>query len=369
MKNKTDFTIDDSRMTQGVAIVCMIMGHLYWYKGTNVPGTPLIWITRDRSLVFYLAFLCDITVPLYCFVSGYGLYYRFTRCKMQVGLYYRKSLRKILNLLVRFQVVCILYFLLGMLFDPSLSPSWYAARFPGSCLLLENYANGAWWYVATYISFILISPLFLLLLKKDSGLETLRTGILWFALYLYVCHFRFDVRHLTSRPAPWESGYWKALLLRRSTDLWFVGSCILIGMGLAKLRLVERLRKRWYAWNIRPVRNSILIVLLLLLSIFLCVKEDAILVYFSAPLFFILLNLMEKNKILSRILLFLGKHSINIWLFHMAFYLHVFEGLVYKAEYPVLVLLFMFALSIGTSYLINWLMRPVYRILTKIMLP
>ena len=87
MKNKTDFTIDDSRMTQGVAIVCMIMGHLYWYKGTNVPGTPLIWITRDRSLVFYLAFLCDITVPLYCFVSGYGLYYRFTRCKMQVGLY------------------------------------------------------------------------------------------------------------------------------------------------------------------------------------------------------------------------------------------------------------------------------------------
>ena len=53
----------------------------------------------------------------------------------------------------------------------------------------------------------------------------------------------------------------------------------------------------------------------------------------------------------------------------MAFYLHVFEGLVYKAEYPVLVLLFMFALSIGTSYLINWLMRPVYRILTKRMLP
>lgn len=30
MKNKTDFTIDDSHMTQGVAIVCMIMEHLYW---------------------------------------------------------------------------------------------------------------------------------------------------------------------------------------------------------------------------------------------------------------------------------------------------------------------------------------------------
>ena len=74
MKNKTDFTIDDSRMTQGVAIVCMIMGHLYWYKGTNVPGTPLIFIWLFFVI---LPFPCIVLCPVMAFITGL----RVVRCR------------------------------------------------------------------------------------------------------------------------------------------------------------------------------------------------------------------------------------------------------------------------------------------------
>ena len=39
---------------------------------------------------------------------------------------------------------------------------------------------------------------------------------------------------------------------------------------------------------------------------------------------FVLFNLWEKGKIAEKIWLFLGKHSTNIWLTHMFFYLYIY---------------------------------------------
>ena len=68
-----EFTKKDMKMLQGVAILFMLGLHLFARKEINglyetfpeINGVPL---------VYYLALFGDACVPIYLFVSGYGLY-------------------------------------------------------------------------------------------------------------------------------------------------------------------------------------------------------------------------------------------------------------------------------------------------------
>ena len=55
----------------------------------------------------------------------------------------------------------------------------------------------------------------------------------------------------------------------------------------------------------------------------------------------------------ERFLQLMGKHSTNIWLTHMFFYLTLFEGLVFQARYPAFVFLLMIVLCLSTSWIIE----------------
>ena len=59
--------------------------------------------------------------------------------------------------------------------------------------------------------------------------------------------------------------------------------------------------------------------------------------------------------------LLLGKHSTNIWLVHMFFYLVLFRGFAFS----VLILVLMLAVCFASSWVIEILLRPVMTLLTK----
>lgn len=48
---------NDTRMAKGLAILGLIMHHLYVQKGAEVHGSPMIWINQDVPLIYYLGFL------------------------------------------------------------------------------------------------------------------------------------------------------------------------------------------------------------------------------------------------------------------------------------------------------------------------
>ena len=58
----------------------------------------------------------------------------------------------------------------------------------------------------------------------------------------------------------------------------------------------------------------------------------------------------------------MGKHSTNIWLIHMFFYLYLFKDFVYVAKYPLAILALMLVICIGCSYIINMLLKPVKKL-------
>lgn len=87
---------------------------------------------------------------------------------------------------------------------------------------------------------------------------------------------------------------------------------------------------------------------------------------FSGIVIIIGFVLINKPLWLERLFLFLGKHSTNIWLTHLFFYAVIFEDFIYIAKYPVLILFLMFGITISLSQVINYVMKPIQCILSKV---
>ena len=64
-------------------------------------------------------------------------------------------------------------------------------------------------------------------------------------------------------------------------------------------------------------------------------------------------HLWDKPEWMEKSFLLLGKHSTNIWLIHMFFYLVLFKNFIFRLKEPALIFVGMFVLCIVISILIN----------------
>lgn len=74
-KRQMLYNKEDAVMTKGLAILCMLILHLFCRTGKDVYGTPLIWINETTPLVFYFGFFAEICVPIYSLCAGYAQQY------------------------------------------------------------------------------------------------------------------------------------------------------------------------------------------------------------------------------------------------------------------------------------------------------
>lgn len=70
---KRELTKDESKILKGIAILFMIALHLYNTLDYENLYQPLLYI-GDKPLIYYISFLFDACVPIYCFCSGYAMY-------------------------------------------------------------------------------------------------------------------------------------------------------------------------------------------------------------------------------------------------------------------------------------------------------
>ena len=66
--NRIYLTKEQTQMTKGMAILSMLVLHLFCRKGGDVFGTPIFWLNTDTPFVYILGFLAEICVPLYSLV-------------------------------------------------------------------------------------------------------------------------------------------------------------------------------------------------------------------------------------------------------------------------------------------------------------
>lgn len=341
----------DMRMAQGAAILMMVIVHLFAKKGADVYGSPLIWVKPDVPLVYYLGFLGGICLPFYCFCTGYALFVQFSN--MELKQYLKKTYFRLIIFLIRFWVICIIFSIVGIIFDQYGEVPGNIYRFLGNFFLLEHTYNGAWWFASTYTVFILISPLFLKLVKKAHSRVLFILFAIIFCAY-YICNM-IDLFVTSS-----EDYYWKGFLLRKISDLWYVSFFYVVGMLFAKEKIISRIRQ-WLDRVAGEKRKVYLFVVVIVTTLAVCVIELTVSMYFFSIFYFICFHLWKKPDKIEKFFLFFGKHSTNIWLIHMFFYLFIFKDLVFVVKYPVFVFTFMLGLSLACSYIVEFIIKLLWK--------
>ena len=168
-----ELTKQDTQRAKGVAIIGMVMLHLFCRLG-DLPYTPWIRI-GETPLIYYLGLFGDFCVPIYCFCSGYAHY--LLKEKLQSD--YEKSIpNKLLRFLCNYWLVVILFSLIGLLSGNGKDIPGSVSAFLGNLLLYNLSYNGAWWFVITYIFLLALSPqVFRITNKVNSFLLVVLSGV------------------------------------------------------------------------------------------------------------------------------------------------------------------------------------------------
>ncbi len=244
--------------------------------------------------------------------------------------------------MVNYWIVLCLFSILGLILpsDGSMPKSWI--DFLESIVLLHSY-NGAWWYLKTYIILLLIPTALLL-----APIKRLKP---WICLIL--CVFLQLGWYL--------SGKYGSITVNNTigTCLWTEFSNLIhvlpyfwCGALLCRIDVFEVSSVVLNKCKHPKIFMNIAFILLFIGSNAI---HKAVLMPWAAVMVFILFNLWEKGEVFKDFFMFFGKHSTNIWLTHMFFYACVFKDLVIIVKYPILMLIFIFILSIISSYIILYI--------------
>lgn len=132
-----EITIQKSNQLKALAILMMLCLHLFNrdHKGLFEP----IVFVGTQPLSYYISLFSDACVPIFCFVSGYGLYFKFQKDQ---GGYNKGNIKRIKKLYVNYWIILLLFAVgLGFLLNKDGYPGNFT-RFVLNTTALDTSYNG-----------------------------------------------------------------------------------------------------------------------------------------------------------------------------------------------------------------------------------
>ena len=339
---------NDTKMTQGIAIVFMVLLHLFCrvdnlpYECLKIGGVPL---------VYYIGLFADQCVAIYCFCSGYAT--RLISDKTASAKdYYIGRLKSILRLLINYWIVLILFSIVGLATKNEVMPN-SIIDFAKHFFLIEKSYNGAWWFVLIYILLVLSSRVISVIIDK---IHPIIINVLLLGLYVVAYYQRIvGVINFNNQVLSWFINKVIMYIISLLPFVW--------GMYFYKYKLFTKIRT---FIDTKKIPNAVVAiascVVILVMIVGHGIVPNEMVQVFTGIVTIVLFNIVKKGKALEGVLLFLGKHSTNIWLTHMFFYNVLFVNFVFIAKYPIAIFVFMMALTIGSSYIINLINKPLSKL-------
>lgn len=151
-------TKSESLQLKGSAILIMVLLHLF-NRQENIDKCIISINLLGEPLVSQLAKFVEICVPLYLFLSGYGLYLLFEKNNTI------SPLKRVLKLYLIFWSCFIVFISLGCFLVPELYPgSWK--------IFIENFIawktsyNWEWWFIFPYVLLICVSNILFACIRR-----------------------------------------------------------------------------------------------------------------------------------------------------------------------------------------------------------
>lgn len=330
-------TKSESLQLKGSAILIMVLLHLF-NRQENIDKCIISINLLGEPLVSQLAKFVEICVPLYLFLSGYGLYLLFEKNNTI------SPLKRVLKLYLIFWSCFIVFIPLGCFLVPELYPgSWK--------IFIENFIawktsyNWEWWFIFPYVLLICVSNILFACIRRWN----------FFTSFLFSC-----VVYVISY---WVISAYKSRLLESYALFNFFEFLRMLcsfmwGALFVKYDLFQRIKK---VVNLNVYGNNVLMSIILVSAFLL----RAMIPIHAASVFFMVIfaycfYMMKKSPYVESFFMLMGKHSTNIWLVHTFFCYYYFHDFIYGLKYPILIYILTLGLSVISSVVINKLYQLLF---------
>ena len=323
----------------------MLLLHLF---STDYRGLfqPIVFID-NQPLSYYFAIFSDACVPVFAFVSGYGLYFAY---KTNPQEYVKKNRVRLKKLYLRYWVIILLFvlFLGWIVGKPGYPGPWLKLLL--SATAMEPAYNGAWWYLTIYIAFIFTSKFWFQLLDKNNSIVVF--GIM---LLIYIIAFYFRT---------YSTLFFENVFLQ-----WSYSQSVSYFFTLFQFFLgVFALKFNWHgkvSTIFKQLRYKEVVAILSILSliVFHGTVPNLIIAPLTGLVFILLFLELKLPNFLNKLLDLLTPHSTNIWLIHMFFCQIYFKDLIYWPQLPFFIFLWLTLWCILSSYFLNVIYTRAEKIL------
>lgn len=213
--------------------------------------------------------------------------------------------------------------------------------------------NGAWWFLTTYV-FLIMTSSFLNRWTKKLNLWLIVIISLAFYVLAYIQRiktpFIFD-----SKIIEWCI---RQLALFGTSQFPFI-----VGILFANYNIYSKLLRWTKKWKWKNICYLTIMIGMLIVHGFI---QTLFIAVFTGIIFICVFNLLDKPKWLERVFELLGNHSTNMWFTHMFFYMIYFRKLVYAPQNPILIFTVLLLLSLGSSYIIQWIYQKITVTLNRV---
>lgn len=337
--NKRIFDKNNSMALKGVAILLMLCHHLFLDEEVNLEY-GVIFKPFSAKYVMKFAEMAKICVPLFVFISGYGLYLSYKNNQDKPEKWIAKRYIKTFS---GFWVVWILSAIITQIYNQRVTEMFNkddvmlnivtgVVDFLGLANLFNVASiNATWWYMSAALIFIIITPL---LLKDEKYL-----------VYSFIVSIVF-LRVIFGSNGP------KVFAGGRSAITYF--PIFILGMICAKYNLVNRIINARYRW-LRLIVELILVVNAYFMygSISYYYYWDFHFLYVPFIVILFLLEFVTSLKYVQGVLKFFGRHSMNIFLTHTFIRWWCLKDYTYSFKYAIVIYVVLLFNSLIISFFIE----------------
>ncbi|HEO8931352.1 TPA: acyltransferase [Serratia marcescens] len=328
---------EKSELIKGIAIVMMLFHHLFGYPSRIASNIEVQHLFESFDIEFNVGGFCKICVPIFLFISGYGF---SSRLKDGVGYLY--VVGELKSIYFSYWIVLAIFLSIGFVFVKGEKYTLNMMSLLGDVSGLTSNYNDEWWFFKLYVMNLLALPVLLKIKSNYLLISTIPMMLVGKFFFVYGGAPQFIVEFLVSI-FPFAAG----LVFGRVAG--GVEDSKIISSGINKISLINPF-------------------ILLVISIIAYKFGKTMGLMLASPLFVIFLcRITDRVKGVSEnVLRSLGRHSLYMWLTH-SFYCYYFtQEFIYYPKYPVVILVWLVAISYVTSIIISYFERGIYRALALI---
>ncbi len=344
------FSKKDTNIMKGIAIIFLMFHHCF-LSGDRYKNLKVIFSPFTESSVNYIAAFLKICVPIFVFLTAYGITislkkkYQLSNLKYNNIAQYVKH--RFFNLYTGWIFVFLFCEIFGVVYN-RLPLDIYGKNIQGVVYFILDglgIANlfqtptlvGTWWYMSLAVTLILVIPLVIKAYEK--------IGFVYMVLLFSILS--------------------RQLALTESSIIHWL-PIVFLGIVSADKDLLVKIA------NYKIIKNSdsankIVKCLIGIILILACVKfrQSGV----SAILFevkdgvipFIVIcfcyEFINPIKYLNTALGFIGKHSMNIFLIHTFIRATYFRKFIYGFKYPLVIIIVLLAISLVVSMIIEFMKK------------